>query len=88
MLGPLLGLLGTVTGMIHTFRLVTVFGTGDARLLSGGISEALVTTEFGLMIAIPVLLVHAYLARRVRTIIGRLENRAIEFVGELKDRTA
>ncbi len=63
---PLLGLLGTVTGMIHTFRLITMFGTGDARLLSGGISEALVTTEAGLMVAIPALLVHAWCVRRVR----------------------
>ena len=63
---PLLGLLGTVTGMIHTFRLITMFGTGDARLLSGGISEALVTTEAGLMVAIPALLIHAWCVRRVR----------------------
>ena len=81
---PLLGLLGTVTGMIHTFQLVTIFGTGDARLLSGGISEALVTTEFGLVIAIPVLLVHAFLARRVRTIIAALEGAAVNFVNALK----
>ena len=51
---PLLGLLGTVTGMIGTFGLITEHGTGDARLLSGGISEALLTTQFGLMVAIPV----------------------------------
>ena len=70
---PLLGLLGTVTGMIHTFELVTVFGTGDARLLSGGISEALITTEVGLAIAIPALITHAYLARRVRTCVADLE---------------
>ncbi|MEM6916971.1 MAG: MotA/TolQ/ExbB proton channel family protein, partial [Verrucomicrobiota bacterium] len=50
---PLLGLLGTVTGMIHTFQKITVFGTGDAKPLAGGISEALVTTEFGLIVAIP-----------------------------------
>lgn len=80
---PLLGLLGTVTGMIHTFRLVTVFGAGDAKLLSGGISEALVTTEFGLAIAIPVLLVHAYLTRRVRSMIGDLEQTAVRMVNRL-----
>lgn len=82
---PLLGLLGTVTGMIHTFQLVTIFGTGDAKMLSGGISEALVTTETGLAIAIPVLLVHAYLARRVVNMAGKLENSVVEFVGELRD---
>ena len=81
---PLLGLLGTMTGMIHTFDLVTLFGTGEARLLSGGISEALITTKFGLAVAIPVLLVHAFLARRVRTIIGGLENAAVRFVNMLK----
>jgi biopolymer transport protein ExbB len=81
---PLLGLLGTVTGMIHTFQLITVFGTGDAKLLSGGISEALITTEFGLAIAIPVLLIHAYLARRVRTMVAALERASVEFVTGLK----
>lgn len=50
---PLLGLLGTVTGMISTFDIITEFGTGDPKMLSGGISEALVTTEFGLIVAIP-----------------------------------
>jgi len=53
---PLLGLLGTVTGMITTFDIITVYGTGDPKLLSGGISEALVTTMLGLMVAIPLLL--------------------------------
>ena len=81
---PLLGLLGTVTGMIHTFNLVTIFGTGDARLLSGGISEALITTEYGLVIAVPALFVHAYLSRRVRGIIDTLEQTAIGFVNGLK----
>jgi biopolymer transport protein ExbB len=77
---PLLGLLGTVTGMIHTFRLITVFGTGDARLLSSGISEALITTEVGLVIAIPTLLCHAYLSRRVRRMVGMVQEAAAAFV--------
>ena len=81
---PLLGLLGTVTGMIHTFQLVTLFGTGDAKLLSSGISEALVTTETGLAIAIPVLLVQAYLSRRVRTVVATLEQTIASFVNRLK----
>jgi biopolymer transport protein ExbB len=54
---PLLGLLGTVTGMITTFDVITQYGTGDPQLLSGGISEALITTEFGLAVAIPTLLI-------------------------------
>ena len=66
--------------MIHTFRLITVFGTGDARLLSSGISEALVTTEVGLMIAIPALLFHAYLSRRVRRTVGMTQEVAVAFV--------
>ncbi len=63
---PLLGLLGTVTGMIHTFQLITSVGVGDARLLADGISEALVTTEAGLCVAIPALLCHAWLSRVLR----------------------
>lgn len=74
---PLLGLLGTVTGMIHTFRLITVFGTGDARLLSAGISEALVTTEAGLLVAIPALLVHAWCVRRVRRLKALCQEAAV-----------
>lgn len=80
---PLLGLLGTVTGMIHTFELVTIFGTGDAKLLSGGITEALVTTETGLIIAVPVLLVHAYLSRRVRGIVTSLEQTVVGFMNRM-----
>lgn len=86
-IAPLLGLLGTVTGMIHTFQLVTIFGSGDAKLLSGGISEALITTEAGLMIAIPVLLMHAFLARRARGIVGALERAAVVIVNDLKVRS-
>ena len=85
---PLLGLLGTVTGMMHTFKLITIFGTGEARLMSGGISEALITTQYGLMIAVPTLLAHAYLSRRVRRIIGALEQTAIGFINGIKVRGA
>jgi biopolymer transport protein ExbB len=81
---PLLGLLGTVTGMIHTFRLITVFGTGDARMLSSGISEALITTEVGLIIAVPALLVHAFLSRRVRKTVADARQASIMFVNGLK----
>ena len=55
-IAPLLGLLGTVTGMISTFEIITEHGTGDPRMLSGGISEALITTQMGLVVAIPMLL--------------------------------
>jgi biopolymer transport protein ExbB len=80
---PLLGLLGTVTGMIETFRVITLFGTGDPRLMSGGISEALVTTELGLAVAIPVMLLHTLLARRVDHIIGEMEEQAVHLTNLL-----
>ena len=80
---PLMGLLGTVTGMINTFKLITIFGTGDARRLSGGISEALVTTEFGLIVAIPSLIMHALLNRRAQGVMANMERMAVSFVNGL-----
>jgi len=77
---PLLGLLGTVTGMIKTFNLITIFGTGDAKSLSSGISEALVTTELGLIVAIPALIVHGLLSRMARQKIGDMEQTAVGFI--------
>lgn len=77
---PLLGLLGTVTGMIKTFKLITVFGTGDAKSLSSGISEALITTEFGLIIAIPSLILHAILSRKAKGVISSMEQTAVGFI--------
>ena len=77
---PLLGLLGTVTGMIKTFNLITIFGTGDAKSLSSGISEALVTTELGLIVAIPALILHGMLVRMAKEKLGTLEQTALSFV--------
>lgn len=77
---PLLGLLGTVTGMIKTFNLITIFGTGDAKSLSSGISEALVTTELGLIVAIPALIMHGLLSRMARQKIGDMEQSAVGFI--------
>ncbi len=74
---PLIGLLGTVTGMIATFHVITLYGTGDPRLMSGGISEALVTTMLGLAVAIPVMLFHAFLRRRIEHIVGDMEEKAV-----------
>jgi biopolymer transport protein ExbB len=70
---PLLGLLGTVSGMIETFDVISVHGTRNAQMLSGGISEALGTTEMGLIVAIPALVLHAILSRRVRWLMNRYE---------------
>jgi biopolymer transport protein ExbB len=72
--------------MIHTFRLITVFGTGDARLLSSGISEALITTEVGLFIAIPALLCHAYLSRRIRHTVSMVQEAAVMFINGVASR--
>ncbi len=80
---PLLGLLGTVTGIIKTFKLITVFGSGDASSLSGGIAEALITTEFGLIVAIPSLLLHAFLSRKAKSIINQMEQSAVIFVNHV-----
>jgi biopolymer transport protein ExbB len=77
---PLLGLLGTVTGMISTFDVITQFGTGDPQLLSGGISEALITTELGLAVAIPTLLVGNLLASWADRITSNLEVSALRVV--------
>ncbi|MBN2232732.1 MAG: DUF3450 family protein [Deltaproteobacteria bacterium] len=74
---PLLGLLGTVTGMIDTFQVITIYGTGDPKMMSGGISEALVTTKLGLMVAIPIILIHTFFSRRVEAIIGDMEEKAV-----------
>lgn len=70
---PLLGLLGTVTGMIYTFDVISLFGTGNARALAGGISEALVTTQSGLVIAVPGMLAGGLLYRIAEKIRGRME---------------
>jgi len=80
---PLLGLLGTVTGIINTFKLINVFGSGDVKSLSGGISEALITTKFGLIVAIPSLLLHSYLSRKARGVVGQMESAAVAFVNQL-----
>ena len=76
---PLLGLLGTVTGMIETFKLLTLFGTGDAKSLSSGISQALITTEFGLVVAIPALILAALVGRMATAKLGNLERLSIAF---------
>jgi biopolymer transport protein ExbB len=80
---PLLGLLGTVTGIINTFKLITVFGSGDVKTLSSGISEALITTEFGLIVAIPSLLLHAFLSRKTRGVIDQMEKAAVAFINQI-----
>ena len=73
-IAPLLGLLGTVTGMIKTFQAMMIYGTGDPQLMAGGISEALVTTMLGLCAAIPLLILHSFCSSLARGVQGTLES--------------
>jgi len=82
---PLLGLLGTVTGMITTFNTITMLGSGQPRLMAGGISEALLTTATGLIIAIPVLLLHSFLSSRADKLIADTERFAATLLNLLRE---
>ena len=79
---PLMGLLGTVTGMINTFQAITLFGTGDPKLMAGGISEALVTTMLGLVVAIPLVLLHSLLKITSRRIMETIGEQSVGLVAE------
>ncbi len=79
-IAPLLGLLGTVTGMIKTFQAMMIYGTGDPQLMAGGISEALVTTMLGLIAAIPLLILHSFCASIARGVQGTLEEQSAGIV--------
>ena len=79
---PLMGLLGTVIGMIVTFQAITLFGTGDPKLMAGGISQALVTTVQGLIAAIPLLLLHAFASGASRRVSQILEEQSVSLVAE------
>lgn len=82
-IAPLLGLLGTVVGMIRVFTEITVQGTGNANALAGGISEALITTATGLIVAIPALVMHRYFTGKIDTIVVNLEQETIKLVDAL-----
>jgi biopolymer transport protein ExbB len=79
---PLLGLLGTVTGMIKTFQAITLYGTGDPTIMAGGISQALVTTVIGLCVAIPTVLLHSIVSGRARSIVQILQEQSAGIVAE------
>lgn len=83
---PLLGLLGTVVGMIHTFQMITLFGTGDPKMMAGGISTALVTTVLGLVAAIPLTLLHSYLHSKAKSVIQILEEQAAGIIARLAEK--
>ncbi len=83
-IAPLLGLLGTVSGMIGTFNVISVAGTGDPKPMAGGISEALVTTFFGLVVAIPALILHSMLSRRSQGIVQTTEKLGLRIVNSIR----
>jgi biopolymer transport protein ExbB len=79
-IAPLLGLLGTVTGMIQTFQAMMIYGAGDPQLMAGGISVALVTTMLGLIAAIPLLIIHSFAASLARSVQSTLEEQSAGIV--------
>ena len=81
-IAPLAGLLGTVTGMIVTFQMITLYGTGDPKLMAGGISQALVTTVLGLLVAIPTSLLHSFTQSSARGIVSILEEQSTGILAE------
>ena len=83
---PLLGLLGTVTGMIQTFQAITLFGAGDPKMMAGGISEALVTTMLGLTVAIPLVLLYDTLTNSTKYIIDVLDEQSAGLIAVRSER--
>jgi len=83
---PLMGLLGTVTGMIQTFQAITLYGTGDPKLMAGGISQALVTTVLGLTVAIPMVLLHTLVSGRSKRIVQVLQEQSAGIIAEHSER--
>ena len=79
---PLMGLLGTVTGMINTFQVITLYGAGDPKMMAGGISQALVTTQLGLIVAIPMVLLHTIVSGQSKKIINVLQSQSAGMVAE------
>ncbi len=84
---PLMGLLGTVTGMIRTFQAIVLFGTGNPKLMAGGISEALVTTMLGLCVAIPLVLLHAMISSSCKSIIDTVEEQSAGMIAQRAEET-
>ena len=83
---PLMGLLGTVTGMIQTFQVITLYGAGDPKMMAGGISQALVTTVLGLVVAIPMVLIHTLLSGQSRKIVNILNSQSAGIVAQHSER--
>lgn len=86
-ISPMLGLLGTVTGMIETFQAITLFGTGDPKMMAGGISQALITTVLGLVAAIPLILLHSIASGRSKAVIEVLEEQSAGIIASHAERS-
>jgi len=85
-IGPLLGLLGTVTGMIVTFQAITLHGAGDPKLMADGISQALITTVQGLVTAIPLILLHSFAAAKSRRLVQIIEEQSAGLIAEAAEK--
>jgi biopolymer transport protein ExbB len=79
---PLLGLLGTVVGMINTFQTITLVGSTDPKLMAGGISQALVTTVLGLTVTVPLLFSHSFVSSRVRMLMVLLSQQSLGIIAQ------
>jgi len=84
---PLMGLLGTVTGMIKTFQVITLYGAGDPKMMAGGISQALMTTVLGLVVAIPMVLLHTVVSGKSRKIVNILQSQSAGLVAQHSERS-
>ncbi len=84
---PLMGLLGTVTGMIKTFQVITLYGAGDPKMMAGGISQALMTTVLGLVVAIPMVLLHTVVSGKSRKIVNILQSQSAGLVAQHSEQT-
>ena len=85
-MAPLLGLLGTVVGMIMTFQTITLFGTGDPKIMAGNISLALVTTALGLIAALPLILVHSIVSSKAKAVLHKLDEQSVGLIAELAEK--
>jgi biopolymer transport protein ExbB len=85
---PLMGLLGTVTGMIKTFQVITLYGAGDPKMMAGGISQALMTTVLGLCVAIPMVLLHTVVSGKSRKIVNILQSQSAGLVAQHSERAS
>ncbi|MGL1958340.1 MAG: MotA/TolQ/ExbB proton channel family protein [Colwellia sp.] len=85
-MAPLLGLLGTVVGMIMTFQTITLFGTGDPKIMAGNISLALVTTALGLIAALPLILVHSVVSSKAKAVLHKLDEQSVGLIASLAEK--